>query len=118
MNNGTGSPYGVISGANNRYPFGIVSNSLMPPSYKIASPMKLSQIAKPSFACAIYDDSNWQSSNPKPALHGRTSRGEPLNDLKFDGHVRTDYVTNRPATQNKAGTTVYYASTLDGFYEP
>ena len=117
LNNGSGSPYGVITANNSGiYPFGVSSNSLMPPSYKPAGPMKLSQIAKPSFACAIYDYANWQSSNQKPNLHGRTGRGEVMNDLKFDGHVKTDYVTNRYESTTTAG--VYYANTLDGFFDP
>ena len=121
MNNSTASPYGVISGANNRYPFGIPDSSptvTKPTSPAVAGSMKLGQIAKPSFASAMYDNVNYNSSSPKPSLHGRSGSREPMNDLKFDGHVRTDYVTNRPASLDKTGNTVYYAKPLDGLYEP
>lgn len=124
VNNSKGN-YDVIT-ANNSWgltnsgiPFGVTpSSSGYSSGYSPCNSMKLSQIKKPSFACAVYDYANFNATVQKPKLHGLTSQGEPMNDLKFDGHVRTDYVTNRSGSVNSSGQTVYYAPTLVGFYEP
>ena len=108
---------GVFTAANSAYPFGVPSLSLAP-GYTAANPIKLSQINKPTIASVLYDYGNTYATAPKERLHGITSRGEPINELKFDGHVKTSYITNRPASVNLTGQTVYYAPTPDGFYEP
>jgi len=105
-NSGKGSG-GDITPNNSRYPFGCPSGS----GFVQADPMKLSQIRKPSYAYIAYDEINYKSTSPNPNLHGKTSRGEVINVLKFDGHVTTAYVTNRPPSVNKSGQTVYYGQT-------
>ena len=108
---------GIYTANNSAYPFGVPSFSIAA-GYTAANSIKLSQINKPSFASLAYDYGNANATAAKESLHGLTSRGEPLNEVKFDGHVKTSYVTNRPASVNLSGQTVYYAPTLDGFYEP
>ena len=51
-------------------------------------PMKLSLIPNPALVYALYDNYDNQVPNP----HGKSSIGNPINMLKFDGHVKTAYI--------------------------
>ena len=88
--------YPVFDGGLKRSPFGTpVGNPVDLPSGYIANPpMKLGQINKPTFARAFYDDYGYNNAIRDTKIHGKTSFGEPENELKLDGHVKTSFITN------------------------
>lgn len=83
----------TVGGATSNYPFGCIASS----AAGISSdrlPMKMAWIPNPAAAKCIYDNYDNQVNAP----HGKTSQGNIVNMLKFDGHVRMCYAnTNPPA---------------------
>ena len=84
-----------------QYPFGAAIGGS---NNTLQLPMKLTMIRNPRSPAAqraLYDNYDNQVLNP----HGQTSLGCPVNELKFDGHVKVCYVQRLTSITNYIGFT-------------
>ena len=86
---------GSISSSNQFY-FGAYSGGW---STGIIPPTKLSWVKNAAAQRSLYDNYDNQVLDP----HGTTSAGCPINELKFDGHVKISYVVRKPSGTNVIG---------------